>query len=53
MSELYELSVSRLIKASPETVLVLDADCQVTASIADAVDKFLYEGTPPADGKRC
>ena len=24
-------------KASPETVLVLDADCQVTASIADAV----------------
>lgn len=25
-------------KASPETVLVLDADCQVTASIADAVD---------------
>ena len=25
------------IKASPETLLVLDADCQVTASIADAV----------------
>ena len=25
-------------KASPDTVLVLDADCQVTASIADAVD---------------
>ena len=25
------------IKSSPETILVLDADCQVTASIADAV----------------
>lgn len=25
------------IKTSPETVLVLDADCQITASIADAV----------------
>lgn len=25
-------------KSSPETTLVLDADCQVTASIADAVD---------------
>ena len=25
-------------KSSPETVLVLDADCQVTASIAEAVD---------------
>ena len=33
------------IKASPETVLVLDADCQVTASIADAVpNKVVWFG---------
>lgn len=32
-------------KASPETVLVLDADCQVTASIADAVpNKVVWFG---------
>ncbi|MBQ9059325.1 MAG: DUF1727 domain-containing protein [Atopobiaceae bacterium] len=28
-------------KASPDTLLVLDADCQVTSSIADAVDNKL------------
>lgn len=33
------------IKGSPETVLVLDADCQVTASIADAVpNKVVWFG---------
>ena len=33
------------IKTSPETVLVLDADCQVTASIADAVpNKVVWFG---------
>ena len=33
------------IKSSPETVLVLDADCQVTASIADAVpNKVIWYG---------
>ena len=33
------------IKASPDTVLVLDADCQVTASIADAVpNKVVWYG---------
>ena len=28
-------------KSSPDTVLVLNADCQVTASIADAVDNYV------------
>ncbi len=33
------------IKSSPETILVLDADCQVTASIADAVpNKVVWYG---------
>ena len=33
------------IKSSPDTVLVLDADCQVTASIADAVpNKVVWFG---------
>ena len=33
------------IKSSPETTLVLDADCQVTASIADAVsNKVIWYG---------
>ena len=33
------------IKSSPDTVLVLDADCQVTASIADAVpNKVIWFG---------
>ena len=32
-------------KSSPQTVLVMDADCQVTASIADAVDnKVIWFG---------
>lgn len=30
--------IIKAAQSSPETVLVLDADCQVTASIADAVD---------------
>ena len=42
------------IKSSPETVLVLDADCQVTASIADAVPNevvwFGMECDPYDDG---
>lgn len=33
------------VKAAPDTVLVLDADCQVTASIADAVpNKVVWYG---------
>ncbi|MDO4502659.1 MAG: MurT ligase domain-containing protein [Coriobacteriia bacterium] len=42
------------IKTSPDTVLVLDADCQVTASIADAVPNkvvwFGMECAPYEDG---
>ena len=54
----YEQAVSMAEQLESGTLLTLEGAGHGAVSganqcIADAVDKFLYEGTPPADGKRC